>query len=231
MKRALLPALLVALAGCSSGPAPSKPAPGRYRDAWINFDSEAEAMLRAAGRNRLKVEACAGRARSALDSMRALLGEAPAARLASVGEHFAALSRTIASDNAVSSGQERAVAAVRDEIARDFAPEKVTIVSREPEPPQPATPDAIARWEDAHRRFEADARGGETAHLVQDYSELRASMEAFAKTEEDRFRIERFLRDYERIADLGQAGKIPEQDLKGLPVLAADIRAAFGEKK
>ncbi|MCE9584246.1 MAG: hypothetical protein K8T20_17305 [Planctomycetes bacterium] len=231
MKRAFAAAVIAALAGCASGPAPSKPAPERYRDSWIGFDTEAEAMLRAAGRNRLKVEACAGRARSSLDSMRALLGEAPAARLAAISEHFAALARTIATDNAVSSGQERAVSAVRDEIARDFAPEKVAIVSREPEPPQPAPPGALALWEDAHRRFETHARGGETAHLVQDYSELRAAMEGFAKSEEDRFRIERFLRDYERIADLAQAGKIPEQDLKGLPVLAADIRAAFGEKK
>ncbi len=231
MKRASAALALAVFAGCSSGAEKPRPAGDRYREAWTGFDLEAEAMLRAAGRNRLKVEACAGRARAALDDMASLLGPEPAARLAALRDHFASLSRTIASDNAVASGQERAVGAIRDEVARDFSPERVTVIPREPEPPQPATPDAVARWEAAHRRFEEHARGNETAHLVQDYSELRAAMEGFAKGDDDRLRIERFLREYERVAELVQSGKGTEQDLKGLSVLAADIRAAFGEKR
>jgi hypothetical protein len=231
MKRVFAASLLAALAGCSAGADKPKPAGDRYREAWTGFDLEAEAMLRAAGRNRLKVEASAGRARAALDDMASLLGPDPAARLAALRDRFASLSRTIASDNALASGQERAVGAIRDEIARDFTPEKVTVIPRDPEPPQPAPPDAIARWEAAHKRFEEHARGNETAHLVQDYSELRSAMESLANGDDDRLRIERFLREYERVAELVQSGKGTEQDLKGLSVLAADIRAAFGEKK
>jgi hypothetical protein len=228
MKRLLA---LVLLAGCSAGPEAPKPAADRYREAWTSFDLEAEAMLRAAGRNRLKVEACAGRARTAIDDMRSFLEPEPAARLASIGDRFTSLSRTIAADNALSSGQERGVGAVRDEIARDFSPGKVAVVAREPEPPLPAPPDAMARWEEAHARFEDHARGNETARVVQDYSEVRVAMEGLAKSDDDRLRIERFLREYERVADLVQGGKGTEQDLKGLSVLAADIRAAFGGKR
>jgi hypothetical protein len=224
-------AILPLVAGCAAGPEAPKPAADRYREAWTGFDLEAEAMLRAAGRNRLKVEACAGRARTAIDEMKSLLGAEPAARLASIGDRFASLSRTIAADNALSSGQERAVGAVRDQVARDFSPEKVAVVAREPEPPLPAPPDAMARWEAAHARFEDHARGSESARVVQDYSEVRAAMEGLAKSDEDRLRVERFLREYERVAEVVEAGKGTEQDLKGLSVLAADIRAAFGEKR
>lgn len=225
MKRALL---VAALAGCASSPDAPKPAPERYESAWTSFDLEAEAMLRAAGRNRLKVQACAGRARAALGSMKDLLDGEPAARIAAIDDRFGSLARLIATDNAVSSGGERAVGALRDEIARDFAPGKVTLVAREPEPPQPATQDAMTRWEAAHKAFEEHAKGNETARLVQDYSELRTAMEEFAKSDDDRFRVERFLSDYERIAG---ASTISEQDLKRLSVLAADIRAAFGGKR
>lgn len=231
MKRALATIALAALAGCSAGADKPKSAGDRYHEAWTGFDLEAEAMLRAAGRNSLKVQACAGRARAALDDMAALLAPEPAARLAALRDRFASLSRTIASDNALASGQERAVGAIRDEVARDFTPEKVAVVARDPEPPQPAPPGAMERWEAAHKRFEDHARGNDSAHLVQDYSEVRAAMEGFAKGEDDRLRIERFLREYERVAELAQSGKGTEQDLKGLSVLAADIRAAFGEKK
>ena len=230
MKR-LLAAALAMLAGCTAGPEAPKPAAERYREAWTGFDLEAEAMLRAAGRNRLKVEACAGRARAAIDNMKSFLDADPAARLASIGNRFTSLSRTIAADNALSSGQERAVGAVRDEIAREFSPEKVAVIAREPEPPLPAPPDAMARWEEAHARFEDHARGNESARVVQDYSEVRAAMEGLAKGEDDRLRVERFLREYERVAELVESGKGTEQDLKGLSVLAADIRAAFGGKR
>ncbi|MEK7466368.1 MAG: hypothetical protein AAB074_03045 [Planctomycetota bacterium] len=229
MKR-LLAATLALLAGCTAGPEAPKPAADRYREAWTGFDIEAEAMLRAAGRNRLKVEACAGRARAAIDDMKSLLDAEPAARLAAIGDRFTALSRTIAADNALSSGQERAVGSVRDEIARDYSPEKVAVVAREPEPPLPAPPGAMKLWEAAHARFEDHARGNESARVVQDYSEVRVAMEGMVKTDDDRLRVERFLREYERVADVVQAGKGTEQDLKGLSVLAADIRAAFGEK-
>ena len=60
---------------------------------------------------------------------------------------------------------------------------------------------------------------------------MREAMEGLAKTDDDRLRVERFLREYERIADHAGTGADVEQDLKGLPVLAADIRAAFGGKR
>lgn len=221
-------ALLLLLAGCASAPDERKPAAERYADAWTAFDMEAEGMLRAAGKNRLKVEACAGRARAALDSMGGLLEGAPAARLAAIGERLGALSTTIASGDAASSGDERAVTGLRDEVARDFAPGRVTLVAREPEPPQPAPAGAMERWEAAHRRFEEDARGSDSARLVQDYSELRDAMRALVATDDDRFRVDRFLREYERLAAAAPAS---EQDLKALSVLAADIRAAFGGER
>jgi hypothetical protein len=86
------------------------------------------------------------------------------------------------------------VGAVRDEVARDYAPGRVTVTPREPEPPQPAPEDAMKRWEAAHRSFEEHARGNDSARLVQDYSDLRAAMEGFGKGDDDRLRVERFLR-------------------------------------
>lgn len=231
MRRLAAALALAALAGCGSGPETAKPAADRYREAWTGFDLEAEAMLRAAGRNRLKVQGCAGRARAALEGMESLLEEAPAKRLAALRSRFDALARSIASQDAAASGQERAVGAIRDEVARDFAPGAVTIVAREPDPPAPAPADAIERWEAAHRAFEEHAKGNDSARLVQDYSDVRAAMESFAKSDEDRLRVERFLREYERVAEAVQSGKGTEQDLKGLSVLAADIRAAFGGKR
>ncbi|MBI2923598.1 MAG: hypothetical protein HYY18_21290 [Planctomycetes bacterium] len=224
-------AFALAAAGCASTPPENRTAPATYRDAFVDFHKESDAMLRFAGRNRLRVEGCAGRARAALGSMQGLLAAEPAARLASLSDRFGSFARTIAADNALSSGQELAVNALRDEIARDFAPERVEVVSRGPEPPRPPEPGAFARWEAAHARFAEAARGGGGARVVQEYSEVRAAMEGMAATDEDRYRVERFLREYERLAELLESGKAMEQDLKGIPVLEADIRASFGEKK
>lgn len=230
MKGPVFAALLLA-AGCSSGPSENRSAPATYRDAYLDFHKESDAMLRFAGRNRLRVEGSAGRARAALGSMQGLLAEEPAARLASLSDRFGSFARTIAADNALSSGQELAVNALRDEVARDFAPDRVEVIPRGPEPPRPAEAGAFARWEAAHARFAEAARGGGSARVVQEYSEVRSAMEAMAATDEDRYRVERFLREYERLAELVESGKAVEQDLKGIPVLEADIRASFGEKK
>jgi len=227
--RGLLCATL--LAGCATPPAPPPPAPERYRDAWLDFQAETDDMIRSAGRNRLRVEGSAGRARGALETMGGLLEGAPAARLAELAGRYSSLSRAIAAGNAVSSGQERALTAIRDEVARDFDPSAVAVVSKEPPPPAAAPPDAFARWEAAHTAFAAHARGGENARLVQDYSDLRAALEGFAASETDRIRAERFLREYERLAERAATSQLVERDLKEIDVLETDIRATFGERK
>jgi len=228
--RRLLAAAALLLAGCSSGPDSPSPPDVRYRDAWNSFRAESDAMLRFAGRNRLHVQGSAGRARAALDAMRDLLGADPARRLGALADRFEALSRTIAADNGLSGGQELAVGAIRDEVARDFAPDRVELAAVAA-PPKPAPPAAFERWEAAHRAFAASAQGDDAARIVQDYSEVREAMEGLATGDEDRIRAERFLREYERIAGLVEDGKAVEQDLKGLPVLEADIRASFGDRK
>ncbi|NUN49759.1 MAG: hypothetical protein HUU15_13105 [Candidatus Brocadiae bacterium] len=116
-------------------------------------------------------------------------------------------------------------------MARDFDPAAVAVVSKEPPPPAAAPPDAFARWESAHAAFAAHARGGENARLVQDYSDLRAALEGFAASETDRIRAERFLREYERLAERAATSQLVERDLKEIDVLETDIRATFGERK
>jgi hypothetical protein len=214
----------VLLCGCAGDPPPAGAPPAdRYRDAWVDFRQESDAVLRFAGRNRLRVEGSAGRARAALDVMRSLLEPEPAARLAEVHGRFDSLARGIANANAVSSGQELAMRAVRDEVERDFAPAKAALTpDTPPPPPVPAPADAFARWEEAHQAFAEAAGMRDSARIVQEYSSVRAATEGLA---------ERFLREYERVADLVQSGAVTERDLKGIPVLEADVRAAFGAEK
>lgn len=232
MTRASLLAVVL-LAGCASPrPDPGAPPAERYEDAYLEFDIQSGAMLRAAGRNRLRVESSAEKARAALAAMIELIpGEAEGgkkARLSEIDQRFAGLARAIAAQNAVSSGQELAVGSLRDEVARDYRLDPKTWASAQPAP-GPASP--LSAWEQLHRDFAIHARGGEAARLVQDYSLVKDALEALASTEEDRYRVKRFLREYERLAELVRSGTATEQDLNGLPVLEADIRAAFGGEK